>query len=233
MAGSSLTPEVVTAWGCSSGRGTRISGQVIEPGGDPAKGARVTISGSAVEGDESAETDESGFYEFRGIHPGNYTVRANKPGYRETYYLSSVLQSLATLVPVEEPSRVENIDIRLAGKLPLAEVTLTIVGMDGEPAASSPVQVSSLEDFEGKESRSFTIGGETDYRGRVNVTSKVGALLRVTVSAGEAVTLYSKSTEPVERGEATFVVTEDGQMEDVALTERLCKKEPLRREACP
>lgn len=211
---------------------TLVSGRVFTPEGEPASGTTVTLEADYGPDDELRQADRLGKFEFRGMRAGKYVVKAFDPKLRETYYPGVESRVSATPVTVKEDAPVEDVDFQFTRKLDVAQVSLVVVGLDGKPLASTPVHVSVREHFEGKTKNSFSTGGETDYRGGYPLTSKVGARLVVSLNAGPAAELYSRSKEPLETGRVEVVVLKPEQTVEIRMTERLCPAGLLRWEPC-
>lgn len=75
-------PDQDTATGTAS-----ITGAVVVAGtGQPARKARVTLSGAELRGSRRAVTDEFGRFAFAGLPAGRYSLAASKPGHVSVSY---------------------------------------------------------------------------------------------------------------------------------------------------
>jgi hypothetical protein len=86
----------IAAMAQSSGFG-RIGGMVQDPTGAVIPGATVIVSRpGSVGGNQEAITDERGAYQFTGLVPGTYGVRAELAGFRPTLHQGIVVNADAT-----------------------------------------------------------------------------------------------------------------------------------------
>ena len=102
---------------------TAINGNVVDPQGNGIAGATVTITLSGTESGRSAETDESGHYQFQALPPGMYTLRVESKGFR-----SLIRENVELLVATER-----KVDL----KLELGEVSQSIVVSEAAPALNT------------------------------------------------------------------------------------------------
>ncbi len=59
-----------------------ITGRVLDSGGNPRKGVKVTVR--SADGEYSAETDDEGIYRLENLAPGEYTATVEEEGYEGT-----------------------------------------------------------------------------------------------------------------------------------------------------
>lgn len=61
---------------------SRVSGKVLDPNGDPVNRALVEVTTADWSQRVSATfTDESGYFDFSSLGPGEYPIRVTKPGF--------------------------------------------------------------------------------------------------------------------------------------------------------
>jgi hypothetical protein len=60
-----------------------LQGTVKDPSGAVVAKAHVVVTGAALEGEKSADTDSSGAYHFANLPPGKYTITVKAPGFSE------------------------------------------------------------------------------------------------------------------------------------------------------
>ncbi|WP_175528883.1 TonB-dependent receptor [Granulicella pectinivorans] len=61
-----------------------IQGTIKDPSGANIAGALVTVSGSQLIGEKTANTDKSGYYRFTNLPPGSYSLTVSASGFSET-----------------------------------------------------------------------------------------------------------------------------------------------------
>jgi len=67
-----------------------VSGRITDKDGKPLAGATVSISGPAHMGFSSYVTQETGFFRFFGLEPGEYELLAEMPGFK-SYIMPAVV----------------------------------------------------------------------------------------------------------------------------------------------
>jgi hypothetical protein len=91
-----------------------LQGRVLDPRGNPVRGATVRLSGSGVQGMRATSTDTSGAYRFNLLAPGRVTLTATAEGFNAAKAEASVgLDRTAT------------VDLALA---PVSAATVEVVG---------------------------------------------------------------------------------------------------------
>ncbi|MFN8012213.1 MAG: TonB-dependent receptor [Holophagaceae bacterium] len=91
-----------------------LQGRVLDPKGNPVRGATVRLSGSGVQGVRATSTDASGAYRFNLLSPGRVTLTATADGYNAAKAEAAVgLDRTAT------------VDLALA---PVSTATVEVVG---------------------------------------------------------------------------------------------------------
>jgi len=99
------------AWGQAST--AALYGEVLDQQGAAVTGAKVTLTNTATGATRSAETDETGRYQFLAVLPGKYSLKVEKDGFR-----TAVRENLDLLV---------NTISKLNIPLEIGQVTETIV----------------------------------------------------------------------------------------------------------
>jgi len=142
-----------------------LSGAITSAGGGrPMRRATVRLQSSTSPMSRTATTDDQGNYEFKDLPAGDFTVRANKPGYLESVYGQKKPGSGRPGTPVSLK------DAQHLGKIDLAipkggVLTGTIMDDVGEPAFG--VQVRAMRYAYRNGERSLVSAGTatTDDRG--------------------------------------------------------------------
>lgn len=135
----------------------RVSGRVVDPGGQPAAELRVDLI--SADGPEislnglSASTDREGRYELKGVPPGRYLVGfglGSEPDARapfpRTYYPGVALPARATVVEVAPGQRLELLDLRLPPRHTDRSVEVEVVWPDGRPVEDAMLRLEN-EDY--------------------------------------------------------------------------------------
>jgi protocatechuate 3,4-dioxygenase beta subunit len=128
-----------------------ISGVVLvstaEGSTQPARLARVSVSGAGLAGERMALTDDAGRFTIAWLPAGDYTVMATKPAFLSMFY--GAKRSGATGVPVHVDAGrpVTGIDITLPRG---AVVSGIVIDPEGVPAAGVRVQLQAFTRREGE-----------------------------------------------------------------------------------
>ncbi|MFQ5637483.1 MAG: collagen binding domain-containing protein [bacterium] len=133
--------DTVEAINFGLSEGGTITGTVVTEG-DSLPLARAHVVAALAVNPRFARhglTDENGDYALEALPTGSYLVRANAPGYRGEYYDDAKERNAATLVRVEEPETVSNIDYALDQASAISGVVTNAV--DGTPIAKARIRV--------------------------------------------------------------------------------------------
>lgn len=114
------------------GGGSFIFGFVNDENDDALKGVTVTLDGA--ENSESAETDEEGYYEFRNLSAGDYTLTYDKEGFQS--------QSLDISLGENEVKEVETIILEVVVK---AKISGYVVDILGDPIESVKLRLKGIK----------------------------------------------------------------------------------------
>jgi len=109
-----------------------IFGFVNDENDEALKGVTVTLDGA--ENSESAETDEEGYYEFRNLSAGDYTLTYEKEGFQS--------QSLDISLGENEVKEVETIILEVVVK---AKITGYVVNIEGDPIESVKLRLKGIK----------------------------------------------------------------------------------------
>jgi hypothetical protein len=142
----------VSFWMSTDGR---ISGHVLDFGGQPAKditvalaladGRNINTKTDHVSFDRFANTDVHGGYEFVGLLPGKYLVFLNPFGFDEKrpyprqFYGGDERLETATKIDVAESGATRDIDFRLPAPLTWNSVVVLVKDAQGLPIAGAQV----------------------------------------------------------------------------------------------
>jgi len=133
----------------------RISGHVLDFGGQPAQGTHVGLAyfdspnfnarDGYVSYDRSAYTDDRGSYQFDGLLPGKYLVFLNPFGfddkhpYPRQFYKGGEELETATKIDVPESGAVLDIDFTLPPPLTRKPIEVLVRNAQGLPVAGAQV----------------------------------------------------------------------------------------------
>lgn len=142
-----------------------LTGQILSGvGGRPMRRATVRLQSSTSPMSRTTTTDDHGNYEFKDLPAGEFTLRANKPGYLESIYGQKRPGSgrPGTPVSLKDAQRLEKIDVTIPKG---GVITGTITDDVGEPAFG--VQVRAMRYAYRNGERSLVNAGtaSTDDRG--------------------------------------------------------------------
>jgi protocatechuate 3,4-dioxygenase beta subunit len=128
-----------------------ISGVVLTSGSDgspqPARLARVSVSGAGLNGERIALTDDAGRFTFAWLPAGDYQVMATKPAFLSMFYGSKRSGGSGTPVHVEAGKPVTGIDITMPRGAVVSGIVLDPLGA---PAAGVRVQIQTFTRREGE-----------------------------------------------------------------------------------
>jgi carboxypeptidase family protein len=113
---------VVTVFGQETTGG--LQGAIKDPSGAVVGQAHVVVSGSALEGDKSANTDSAGYYRFANLPPGTYTITVSARGFKTTKREGLVIEvgHLPTVdIALEVGATAETVEV--SGAAPVIDVT--------------------------------------------------------------------------------------------------------------
>ena len=127
-----------------------ISGIVMQDDGParPARLARVSVRGSAINGERVVLSGDDGVFVVDHLPPGSYQVYVTKPAYLPMYYGAT------------RPARGPGTNVVLDGRKPVADlkialtrgavVTGTVFDIEGQPAANVRVQMMTAQNVDGE-----------------------------------------------------------------------------------
>jgi len=127
-----------------------ISGIVMQDDGParPARLARVSVRGSAINGERVVLSGDDGVFVVDHLPPGSYQVYVTKPAYLPMYYGAT------------RPARGPGTNVVLDGRKPVADlkitltrgavVTGTVFDIEGQPAANVRVQMMTVQNVDGE-----------------------------------------------------------------------------------
>lgn len=139
-----------------------ISGTVTVAGsGQPARKARVSLSGAGLRSSRTTSADDAGRFVFAALPAGRYSVRVSKPGHVNVSYGQRRPDGPGTPIQVNEGQR---IDIQL--QLPRGGViTGTVLDEHGEAIPGTPVRALRYAMQSGQRTLQQAGNGSTDDRG--------------------------------------------------------------------
>lgn len=113
-----------------------------------------------------AESQADGRYKLAGVPPGNYTIRANRPG-----YLTQPPGRFATAaeippVKVQAGQNLTGVDMRIT---PTAAVAGRVIDTDGDPVRGGMIQLMHYVWVQGKKKLQPAEGGQIDDRGEYRI----------------------------------------------------------------
>lgn len=139
-----------------------ISGTVTVAGsGQPARKARVSLSGAGLRSGRTTSADDAGRFVFAALPAGRYSVRVSKPGHVNVSYGQRRPDGPGTPIQVNEGQRIE---IQL--QLPRGGViTGTVLDEHGEAIPGTPVRALRYAMQSGQRTLQQAGNGSTDDRG--------------------------------------------------------------------
>jgi hypothetical protein len=134
----------------SDAKGTsRIRGRVTNAGGRPLRRVEIRLSGSALDGARTANTDAQGRFEIADLPAGRYFVTASRAGYLRTAYGETYPGQPADPIEISNGVAVDHIDIALHRT---AVISGNVFDEAGEPAAGA-VALAMQVRFSNRKSR--------------------------------------------------------------------------------
>ena len=107
-----VTPRDVT--GTRASTTAILEGRVVADAGEqPLRNVRVTVVATGRDESDPAVTDNEGRFRFTGLAPGNYVVRANKPGYATARFGARRALDPAVPLDLSAGAHVRGIELRL------------------------------------------------------------------------------------------------------------------------
>jgi hypothetical protein len=88
---------LVTAYGYSQATNGTINGTLSDPTGGVISGAKVTLENTGTAEARTAATNDSGFYQFDNLPPGQYRISVQQPGFKQLTRENIELQVDSTL----------------------------------------------------------------------------------------------------------------------------------------
>lgn len=150
-----------------------IKGKVTDPQGAIVAGARLTLTGSELQGRKTSVSNESGGYIFLGLPPGVYQLEVTQPGFHAFTQPGILLRAGPTLF----------LDVRLA----VEGIDLTI-----DVAARGGGKEIPIIDISNPEQR-FNVSGE--FINRLPLSSRQTAATPISGRSRRAIS--STTTSPV------------------------------------
>ena len=142
-----------------------ISGSITSvEGGRPMRRASVRLQSSTSPQSRATLTDDQGRFEFKDLPAGEFTLRANKPGYLEAIYGQKRPGSgrPGTPLSLKEAQHLEKLTLQIPKG---GVITGTIVDDVGEPAFGVPVRAMRYAFRNGERSLVNAGSTSTDDRG--------------------------------------------------------------------
>lgn len=139
-----------------------ISGVIMMSGtNQPARKARVSLSGAELRGGRSAVTDDSGRYTFTALPAGRYNLSASRPGYISATYGQRQPGRPGTQIQLADGQK-----FRADLQIPKGSViTGTVLDEHGEPAPQTSVRVMRYVNVNGERTLQGRNAATTDDRG--------------------------------------------------------------------
>jgi len=168
-----------------------ISGQVLDTGGKPLPEATVSISSPALMGINSYVTSTTGRFRFAGLNPGQYELRAEKPGYKSYVFQSIIIaigKTTEFIVRLEEAPTEEEVTLSTASPVVDVESSKVSVSYSAKFLASIPMN-RDLYDIQNSIPGAVTEG--VDY---LRTSSIMGGTVRSQLYALDGMPLNDPST---------------------------------------
>ena len=139
-----------------------VSGSVMMAGStQPARKARVSLSGAELRGSRTAVTDDQGRFSFTALPAGRYNLSANKPGHVTVSYGQRRPGRPGTPIQLSDGQKFQA-DLQI----PKGSVlTGTVLDENGEPSPQTQVRVMRLATQNGRKVLQGSNSGSTDDRG--------------------------------------------------------------------
>jgi protocatechuate 3,4-dioxygenase beta subunit len=139
-----------------------IAGSVMMAGStEPARKARVSLSGAELRGSRTAVTDDQGRFSFTALPAGRYNLSANKPGHVTVSYGQRRPGRAGTPIQLSEGQKFQA-DLQI----PKGSVlTGTVLDENGEPSPQTQVRVMRVATQNGRKVLQGSNSGTTDDRG--------------------------------------------------------------------
>jgi protocatechuate 3,4-dioxygenase beta subunit len=148
------------------GKGVISGGVAVMGSGQPARRARVTLSGSGeVGGSRSTTTDDNGRFVFQALPAGRFTLSASKPGHINATYGQRSPGRPGTPIQLGDGQKM---DVRLT----MARggvITGTVVDEHGEAIPNTPVRVMRFVMPGGQRTLQQAGNDQTDDRGMYRI----------------------------------------------------------------
>jgi hypothetical protein len=201
----------------------------------PVEGVRVEVSGAGGAAARVATTDREGFYQFTGLAPGDYVVRASMPETLAAYGEQKARVAARGCAQLDFNT---NFDGRISGRItdsegrPVSELKVDLIRADGPEVSLNGLWAQTdkegryeLKDVPpGRYLLGFGLGSEPDARSPFPRTYYPGAARGaqatvVEVGPGQRLTLFDLRMPPrqAERSFEVTVVWPDGRPVDDAM----------------
>src|SRR5437016_2703324 len=95
----------------------------------------------------TASSDAAGKFAIRNIDPGKYRLRASRNGFVTLEYGARAAQRSGTVLDLEHPQQLKDVDLRLT---PHGVIAGRVLDADGEPLAGAQVQLLRSQYVNGK-----------------------------------------------------------------------------------
>jgi len=149
-------PTVVVGKGTISGR------VVVADSGQPARRARVTLSGGTeVGGSRSLMTDDLGRFAFNALPEGRFNLSASKPGHLNASYGQRLLGRPGTPIQLADGQRLE-VQLQMSRG---GVITGTVLDEHGEAIPNTPVRALRYVMQSGQRTLQSAGNAQTDDRG--------------------------------------------------------------------
>ena len=144
-----------------AGTATVTGSVIVAASGQPARGARVTVSANDINVSHSTETDGLGRFSFVALPAGRYSLSASKPGYVQASYGQTRPGRPGTPIQLADGQRFDaRLQIYKGGVL-----TGTILDEHGEAVPNTQVRVMRFALQAGQRTLQSAGTGSTDDRG--------------------------------------------------------------------